>query len=110
MKHVFIAVIAFAAYAPLAAAQPAAGQHDPANPEAPAPALQYESAFKGYRAYRETPLAPWREVNDEVGRVGGHVGILRAERDGSGAGSGTAQPRRSPAPAAPGASPGADHR
>ena len=24
------------------------------------------------------PLAPWREVNEEVGRVGGHVGIFRS--------------------------------
>jgi hypothetical protein len=39
----------------------------------------YRSAFEGYRPYADEPLAPWREVNDTVGRVGGHVGMLRAE-------------------------------
>jgi hypothetical protein len=27
----------------------------------------------------EEPLAPWREVNDTVERVGGHAGVLRAD-------------------------------
>ena len=91
MKNAFIAVIALAAHAPLAAAQPAADRHDPADPAAPAPAFQYESAFKGYRSYRETPLAPWREVNDEAARVGGHLGIFRAGPAASGASRGGAQ-------------------
>ena len=91
MKNAFIAVIALAAHAPLAAAQPAADRHDPADPAAPAPAFQYESAFKGSRSYRETPLAPWREVNDEAARVGGHLGIFRAGPAASGASRGGAQ-------------------
>lgn len=100
MKNAFIAVIAFAAHAPLAAAEPAAARTDPANPEAPVPAIRYDSAFDGYRSYRQTPLAPWRDVNDEVARVGGHPGILRAGRDAGSSASGEAQP--SP--------PGAGHR
>ena len=94
MKNAFIAVIALAAHTPLAAAQPAAASADPADPAdpaAPAPASQYESAFKGYRGYRETPLAPWREVNDEAARVGGHLGIFRAGPAASGASRGGAQ-------------------
>jgi hypothetical protein len=110
MRNALIAVIAFAAHAPLAASEPSAGRNDPANPEAPVPAVQYESAFQDYRGFRETPLAPWREVNDEVARVGGHLGILRAGRDASGTAPGTAQPLPSPAPAAPRSSPGAGHR
>ena len=79
MKHAFIAVIALAVNGPLTAAQPAASHTNPADPAAPVPALQYESVFKGYRGFRETPLAPWREVNDEVARVGGHLGIVRGQ-------------------------------
>ena len=50
----------------------------PAEPSAPAPGILYQSAFENYRAYRDEPLADWRTVNDEVSRVGGHVGILRS--------------------------------
>lgn len=110
MRNALIAVIAFAAHAPLAAAEPSAGRNDPANPEAPVPAFQYESAFKGYHGFRETPLAPWREVNDEVARVGGHIGILRAGRDAGSASPGTAPSPRPPAPTAPGSGPGTAHR
>ncbi len=110
MKNAFIAVIALAAHGPLAAAQPAAGRNDPADPAAPAPAFQYESAFEGYRGYRETPLTPWRDVNDEVARVGGHLGIVRAGRDASGTAPQGAQPPRPQSPAVPGSEPGAGHR
>lgn len=68
-----LSCIGFALASPLFAAAPA-----PADPSAPVPAAGYQSAFEGYRAYREEPLADWRHVNDEVGRVGGHVGIFRA--------------------------------
>jgi hypothetical protein len=63
MKPCF-ALALLAAFAPLAAAQQQG------------PPAQYESAFAGYVPYREEKLAPWREVNDEVGRVGGHVGMF----------------------------------
>jgi len=82
MKYAFIAVVALAAHGPPAAAQPAVTHTNPADPAAPVPALQYESAFKGYRGFRDTPLAPWRDVNDEVARVGGHAGILRSQSGG----------------------------
>jgi len=94
MKNAFIAVIAFAAHAPLAAEQPAAARTDPANPEVSVPAIRYDSAFDGYRGYRQTPIAPWRDVNDEVARVGGHLGILRAGRDAGAPASGEAQTSR----------------
>lgn len=50
---------------------------DPAEKDAGVPAVKYESAFEGYVSYREQALAPWREINDEVGRIGGHVGMFR---------------------------------
>ena len=51
---------------------------DPAKPDAAAPPLKYESAFKGFRPYEEQEVASWRDVNDEVARVGGHVGVLKS--------------------------------
>ena len=47
---------------------------DASDPKAPAPAQRYESAFKDYRPYVDPDIARWREVNDEVGRLNGHVG------------------------------------
>ena len=66
----------------LTCAAAAIGAQTPAQPPADrgaAPPPTYQSAYEGYRPYVEEPLAPWREVNDTVERVGGHVGILRAE-------------------------------
>ena len=83
MKNAFIAVIALAAHGPLAAAQPAASNTNPADSAAPAPAFRYESAFTDYRGFRDTPLAPWRDVNDEVARIGGHLGIVRGQSGGT---------------------------
>ena len=37
----------------------------------------YRSALGEYRPYRlDEPLRPWKEANDEVGRLGGHMGHL----------------------------------
>jgi hypothetical protein len=48
----------------------------PADPAISGPLLKYESPFATYRPYAEEPLRTWREVNDEVGRVGGHAGVV----------------------------------
>lgn len=91
----FIAFAALAALAPHAAAQQQAAKPHPADPAAPVPAVKYDSAFSGYRGFREEPLAPWRGVNDEVARVGGHIGIV--------GGAGAIKPV--PKPQAPGTAP-----
>ena len=36
-------------------------------------------AALGYRSLEEPKRIPWRDANQEVGRVGGHVGILREQ-------------------------------
>ena len=82
MKNTLVAVLAFAAYGPLAAAQPAPPDTNPADPAVSVPAAPYESAFKSYRGFQETPLAPWRDANDEAARVGGHLGIVRGQTSG----------------------------
>jgi hypothetical protein len=95
--------------AALACAAGAAGAQTPA-PRAAAVAAPpvYRSAFEGYRPYVEEPLAPWREVNDTVGRVGGHVGVIRA--DESSTPPAPATPGVAPAPAAKEPSHDAHHR
>ena len=97
MKHLF----AFAVFAVLAA-HAAAQQHPPrpnaANPDAVVPPVRYESAFAGYAPYREQDPGSWRELNDEVARIGGHIRMF------GGAGHGGAKPGPAkPAPVQPAA-------
>ena len=89
------ALLFAAALAPLPAlaAQPIPATN-PASPDAPVRQLAYESAFAGYRNYQDEKPASWREVNDEVGRIGGQAGIF------GGAGHGSAKPSTNPPPAA----------
>jgi hypothetical protein len=74
--HSYIVLVALVALAPSALAQQRAPQPHPADPAAKAPAVKYESAFAGYTPFREEKLAPWREVNDDVGKARGHAGIF----------------------------------
>ena len=71
---VLLALSAFAGGTALAE-QP--GRADPRDPQAKAPAVIYRSAFQDYRSFREQEPVAWREVNDEVARVGGHAGVLK---------------------------------
>ena len=49
----------------------------PAQTSAPTTALPqaastaYRSAFEGYQPYTDEKIAPWKESNDNVGRIGG---------------------------------------
>jgi hypothetical protein len=67
---------------------PAAAQQSvhtgPADPQAKVPAPAYDSAFAGYQPLRDDALVPWREVNDEVARVGGHMGMFGGAHAGHG--------------------------
>ena len=92
-RPLLLLCIGLAQASPLSAAAPS-----PADPSAPAPAATYNSAFEGYRGYRDEPLADWRAVNDEVGRVGGHAGIFR----GAGGHASHGAARAAPAAAAAG--------
>lgn len=93
-------IAAFTSLAFLAGA--AAGQQtarpDPADPSARSPKPAYQSAFAGYRPYKEEELARWREANDEVARLAGHAGHV------SQAGSAAKSAAKSPAHAGQGES------
>lgn len=73
-----LAMAVLAAVAPFAAAQQS--RPEPTDSATPVPAFRYDSGFAGYRGFRDEPLAPWREVNDDVARIGGHIGIVRGAR------------------------------
>lgn len=57
---------AAAAIAQLAVGQTAAPESNPADSQATTAPAHYQSAFSGYRPYRDAELANWREVNDQV--------------------------------------------
>jgi hypothetical protein len=56
-----------------------AARPDPADPAARVQETAYRSAFDGYQKHELSKQIPWREANDDVSRIGGHVGILREQ-------------------------------
>ena len=75
---------------------PAQGQQaasHPAGAQAPVPPTRYESAFATYQSFRETEVSAWRDLNDEVARAGGHVGIFRGAGHGGHDGNKPATPQ-----------------
>jgi hypothetical protein len=75
MHKAVLFVLAVAGAGAAAAQQPQ--RPNPADPKANVPALEHRSVFEGYRRYAEPEVSGWREMNDEVGRIGGHVGMHR---------------------------------
>lgn len=59
-------------------AMPALGQSPRlTDAKATGAVLSYQSAFADYRGWREPDAMNWRQANDEVGAMGGHMGHLR---------------------------------
>ncbi len=50
---------------------PTAGRASPLDARADVPAVTYESAFARYRPHADEKLRPWKDSNDNVGRIGG---------------------------------------
>ncbi len=48
------------------------GRPDPRDARAAAPAVQFSSAFEGYRPFAEQEMQDWRSANEQVGAAGGH--------------------------------------
>ena len=63
-----------AAFIAGSAAAQAPARPDPADPKAAVSSRPYESAFEDYRPYVDPEVARWRESNEEMGRLGGHIG------------------------------------
>jgi hypothetical protein len=77
MNHAYLCVLA--ALAASTATAQSGSRLNPADPEARVPAATYRSTFDGYRRVEGEARKDWREANDEVRRVGGHLGILREQ-------------------------------
>lgn len=74
-SHLAALLFSAALALPAFAAQPSPASN-PASPDAPVRESTYESVFTGYQTYQDEKTASWREVNDEVGRIGGQIGIF----------------------------------
>jgi len=68
-----------AALAAGAAAAQSGARPDPADPAVRVPETVHRSAFEDYRNHDLSKQTPWRAAIEEVGRVGGHVGVLREQ-------------------------------
>lgn len=77
MKHAYWSLLA--ALAAGAAVAQSVARPDPADPDVRVPDVVHRSAFEDYRTHKLSKQVPWRAANEEVGRVGGHVGILREQ-------------------------------
>lgn len=85
IRLLLFAVLAAAPYARFAhAAESVTKYARAADASERVPDTRYDSAFTGYQPFREQKLAPWRELNDDVHKAGGHGGIF------GGIGGGTA--------------------
>ena len=65
------------------------GRPHPLDAQAKVPAVEYSSAFEGYRVFADEELRDWRKANEEVGAAGGHAG----HKPGQGAGQQTSKPQ-----------------
>jgi hypothetical protein len=73
---VFVAVAALPvtgaeAQGTLPGAAAPAGMRDPGDPRAIVPPAAYMSAFRRYRPNADVEVGAWRDLNDNVGRIGG---------------------------------------
>ncbi len=71
----FWAPLAAVVCAACASAQPAL-LRDPLTPQATIPAFRYESVFSTYRSAPDQGLGSWRAANDQMWRLGGHMGHI----------------------------------
>jgi len=94
MESVIKLIVLVFALAAIPGLVPAA-EPSPSEKSAP-PVRAYVSAFDGYRPLIDEPMRPWRDVNDEVGRLGGHIGHIGSDAgtpDRPGTGSAGTVPR-----------------
>jgi hypothetical protein len=47
-------------------------------PPASAQTGSYQSVFAGYQPFQDEPVRDWRQANDDMGRLRGHMGHLES--------------------------------
>lgn len=62
-------------------AQTSASKPDPSDARASVPPVIYDSPFARYRNFAEQAVAPWKETNDNAGRIGGWRVYAREARE-----------------------------
>lgn len=88
-----------------ALAAPAAGAQPATQASIAAPA--FRSALDGYQPFSDQQVAPWKEMNDTVGRIGGWRVYAKEARNGAKPSQASTPAEAAPAraPAAPEAKP-----
>lgn len=81
-------------FAGLALAQ-ASDRPSALDPKAKSPAVEFRSAFEGYRPFADQEQRDWRKANEEVREAGGHAG----HKPGQGASAPSPKPRPGEHPA-----------
>lgn len=61
---------------PLILSAPLMADTGPEHAEATVPPVHYRSAFDHHHPFLRAELADWREVNDTVRQLGGHMGHM----------------------------------
>lgn len=77
----------------------------------------YRSAMEGYVPFADEKIAPWKDANENVGRIGGWRAYARESQGAAPAappptrdGTPAARPASAPKPAAPAADPHGGHK
>ena len=121
MKLIFKTFAVSAALCASATLSYAAATPNPDVADSPTPPTQYKSPFKDYRPLGDDKRTPWRDANDEVGKIGGWREYLRESQEANKAAptpkelraapsAPSATPATTPAPApAPAKSPASDN-
>lgn len=79
----YVSIFVFIAM-PMTVAAQAHSSVGPAEAAAAVLPYGYNSAFQDYRPMVDSGDAPetvWRAANEQVGRIGGHAGIMRSAQD-----------------------------
>lgn len=72
---------------------------NPADPREPTAPATYQSPFAGYRPFATGTVGPWKDMNDEVARIGGWKAYAREVYEASKpAAPADGAPKPSPAP------------
>ena len=81
MKLILKTVAVSAALCASATLSYAAASPNPDVADSPTPPTQYKSPFKDYRPLGDDKRTPWRDANDEVGKIGGWRVYLRESQE-----------------------------